>query len=166
MKLSTIVMIGAITFLLPSCILTGSSVEPSSIPTPNIYVETEIGKYLEVTAPNYWNSFKTNEAITLDIQNISDKPITYDSDFDARIFVLTDDKWIEAKNKLIYENDQFILASSEGSVLEKFATIYVQPELLDYSVISYIRIYVAGNLIENEIETKKVASYIDIQLKP
>lgn len=166
MKLYKSILASVITVLLSACTLTQNSAKPTTIATPNVNIETQIGKYLAVTAPKGWNSFKTNEAITLDVQNISEKPIAYDSDFDARIFVLADDKWVEAKNKLIYENDQFILASREGSVLEKFATIYVQPELFDYSVTSYIRIYVAGNLIENEKETKRVASYIDIQLNP
>jgi hypothetical protein len=166
MKLSKIVMTSAIIFILSSCTLTESSVDPSSIPTPDIYIETQIGKYLGVSAPKGWNSFKTNEQIALDIQNISEKPITSDADFDARIFLLSNDEWIEVKNKAVYEDDQITLVADRDNIVENFAATIVTPDLANYEVTSHIRVYVFGNLVENEKETKRVASFIDIQLNP
>ena len=166
MKLYKSILASVITVLLSACTLTQNTAKPTTIATPNVDIETQIGKYLAVTAPKGWNSFKTNEQIALDIQNISEKPITSDIDFDARIFLLSNDEWIEVKNKTIYENDQITLVSDRDNIAENFATVIVKPDLPNYEVTSNIRIYVSGNLVENEKETKRVASYIDIQLNP
>lgn len=123
-------------------------------------------KYLEVTAPNGWNSFKTNEPISLEIRNISKNQIALDQDFGARIFIRTDKEWIEVKNNEVYENAPFTLDPTENYDPLKTASTFVLPDLSDYSVTTYIRIYVVGNLIENGKEAKKVASYIDLELNP
>ncbi len=166
MKLFQGILISIILFVLSSCNSVSNLVESSTVPTPNIGIDVQDGKYLEVTAPNGWNSFMTDDSISLEIRNISKNQITADPDFGARIFVLTDGKWIEVENKIVYKNDPFTLDPTENYDPMKTAATIVEPELFDYSIKSEVRIFIVGTLIENGKESKKVASYIDITLNP
>ncbi len=49
---------------------------------------------------------------------------------------------------------------------EKIGSTILVPDLPDYSVPYYIRIFVVGNLIEDGKESKKVTAYIDFTLNP
>jgi len=166
MKICKSVLISLITVVLSSCASATNLAEPLSISTPDIGIPIQSEKYLEVTAPNGWNSFKTSEPISLEIRNISNNQITSGPDFGARIFVRTDDGWIEVKNKEGYEYELLTLDPSENYDPLKTAATFVLPDLPDYSVRSYIRIFVVGTLIDNGKESKMVASYIDLELNP
>jgi hypothetical protein len=166
MKVSKSILICMLTIIVSSCGSATDSEEPPLIPTPDIGIEVQANRYLEVTAPDGWNSFKSNESISLMIRNISKQEIAAGPDFGAKIFLRTDDRWIEVKNKTVYLNDGFILEPDENFDPLKIAAIFVLPDLPNYSTTAYIRIYVVGNLSENGKETKKVASYIDLELKP
>jgi hypothetical protein len=166
MKLYKNILITIIIVALSSCSFTTNSAEPSSIPAPDIGIEVQNEKYLEIIAPNGWNSFKTNEMISLEIRNISEQQIAGDPDFGARIFVRIEDEWIEVNNKIVYENDPFTLDPAKNYDPLKTASIVVLPDLSNPTVTSYIRIFVVGTLIEDGKETKKVGSYIDLELKP
>jgi hypothetical protein len=160
------ILISIIIFVLSSCNALSNLVESSTVPTPNIGIDVQSGKYLEITAPKGWNSFKTDDLISLEIRNISKNQIIADPDFGARIFVLTDGEWIEVENKIVYKNDPFTLDPTENYDPMKTASTGVRPELLDYSIRSEVRIFIVGTLIENGKESKKVASYIDLTLNP
>lgn len=164
MKVCTSILISVITAMLVSC-GSATNLSASSIPTPDIGIEVQTEKYLKIIAPDGWNSFKTNEAVTLEIRNISKNQITSGLDFGARIFVRTDQGWIEVKNKEGYE-EQLLTLDPSGNDPLKTAATSVLPDLPDYSVPTYIRIYVFGNLMENGKESKKVASYVDLILNP
>jgi hypothetical protein len=166
MKLYKVILISIVAVILVSCTSTPKLAETLSIPTPDIGIDVQNGKHLEVTAPNGWNSFKTNKPISLEIRNISKEQIILDQSFGARIFVRTEDQWIEVKNKEIYENDQITLVPDENHDPLKTASTFIRPDLADYSTETYIRIFVIGTLIENGKETNKVASYIDVNLNP
>jgi len=121
---------------------------------------------MELTAPNGWNSFKTNKPISLEIRNISKKQIVLEQDFSARIFVYANDEWIEVKNKEVYTDHPFVLEPNENYDPLKNAVTIVRPDLPDYSLTHYIRIYVFGNLIESKQQPQEVTSFIDLKLTP
>ena len=167
MKLSKNILLSIITIVLSACGSTTNAEEPSSIPTPNIGIEFQNQKYLEVTAPDGWNSFKTSKPVSLLIRNISDTQIVSDPDLDARIFVRTDDEWIEVQNKTVYLNESPItLKPNKNFDVTKTVSLFLLPDLPDDSVAYDVRIFVVGILIENGEEAKKVASYIDLRLTP
>ena len=159
-------MISIITIVLASCSSAINLAEQPSIATPVIGKDIQIGKYLEVTAPNGWNSFKTDDSISLEIRNISEGQISFGPDFGARIFVLSDQSWLEVKNKITYKNYPLTLDPTENYDPMKTGATIVQPELPDYTVPYDIRIFLVGDLIENGKEARKVSSYIDIKLVP
>ena len=166
MKLYKSIIISIVIIVLSSCGPATSIAKQSSVPMPDIGAEIQQGKYLEVMAPDGWNTFKTNKIISLAIRNVSESPISSGPDFGARIFIRTDEKWLEVQNKIIYENDPFTLEPSDNWNTETTASIGVRPVLSDYSVPYDIRIFVIGDLVESGQESKKVASYIDLRLNP
>jgi hypothetical protein len=80
------ILISIVTIVLASCSSITNLGEQSSLPTPDVGIEVQSGKYLEVTAPNGWNSFKTDEPISLEIRNISKNQITSSPDFWGKDF--------------------------------------------------------------------------------
>lgn len=152
--------------MLSSCTTATNSTEPSSIPTPDIGADVQKDKYLEVLAPDGWNSFNTNTSISLEIRNVSENQITSGPDFGVRIFIRTDKEWIEVKNKAGYEYQLFTLDPTENYDPRNTAAIGVRPDLPDNSISYRLRIFVVGNLMENGKGSKKVASFIDLELHP
>ncbi|MFT3894865.1 MAG: hypothetical protein QM730_24815 [Anaerolineales bacterium] len=166
MKLCKSAIMSLMIIIFSSCSQASGLEESPSILTPDIGVDNQNENYLQVTAPKGWNTYKNSEPISLEIQNISDKRISSGPDFGARIFVLTENGWVEVKNKVVYQKDGFILNPNENYVPERIAAIFVQPDLLDYSVPTQLRIYVIGNLLEDGKVVKEIASYVDIELNP
>jgi hypothetical protein len=166
MKLHRISILSIITLVLSSCDLADHSAQPS-VPTPNIGIDVQVDKYLEITAPSGWNTFQTDDAIALEIRNVSESQITFTPDLRERIFVLTDKGWMEVKDKLISLNENTItLDPTKNNDPLKARAVIVRPELPDYSVPYDVRIFVVGNLIENGEGSTQVASYIDLRLNP
>ena len=166
MKLHKSILVSIVIIVLSSCSSAINFAEQPSIATPAIGKDIQIGKYLEVTAPKGWNSFKSDHLISLEIRNISKNQITADPDFGARIFVLSDQRWVEVKNKITYKNGPFTLDPTENYDPMKTESTGVRPELPDYSVPYDIRIFLVGDLIENGKEARKVSSFIDLTLHP
>lgn len=166
MKLYKNILIGIITIVLSSCSSITNLTEPSSIPTPDIGIEFQNQKYLEVTAPEGWNSFKTSKPVSLLIRNISDTQIVSDPDLGAKIFVRTDNEWLEVPNKTVYMNGPITLEPNKNFDVTKTVSLFLLPDLPDDSVTSNVKIFIVGTLIDNGKESKKVASYIDLRLNP
>jgi hypothetical protein len=160
MKLYKSIVISIVILVLSSCSSATGLVEKAAILTPDIGVDIQEGKYLAIIAPEGWNSFRTDDYISLDIQNISESQITSDPDFGARMFIRTDKGWVEVKNEMTYKNKPFSLDPL------KMAGTIVYPELPDYSIPYDIRIFIVGELVENGNEARKVGSYIDLKLSP
>ena len=160
MKAYKSIVTSIVIIVLSSCNSATSLVEKSAIPTPDIGADIQEEKYLAIFAPEGWNSFKTDDLVSLDVQNISESRITADPNFGTRLFIRTDKGWVEVKNKITYKNKPFSLDPL------KLGAVVVRPELPDYSVPYAIRIFVVGDLIENGKEARKVGSYIDLKLRP
>jgi hypothetical protein len=166
MELYKSVLISIVIIVLSSCSSATNLAEQSSIPTPDIGIEVQNQKYLQVTAPDGWNSFKTGKPVSLLIINISDTQIVSDPDLAARIFVRTDDEWLEVTNKTVSLNGPIALEPNKNFDATKTVSLLLLPDLPNDSVTSDVRIFVVGTLIENGKESKKVASYIDLRLNP
>jgi hypothetical protein len=140
--------------------------EQTSIPAPNPGADVEVLDFIHITAPTGWNSFRTDDSVTLEIWNSSENLIVCDPEFDLMVFPQTQDGWIELKNKSLYQYDLITLEPSESYDPYKAVGTSVSPDLPDYSVTSSIRIYVIGELMDAAESSRKVASYIDLKLTP
>jgi hypothetical protein len=167
MKLHKSIVISIITIVLSSCGSVSNSAGRSALPTPDIGIEFSNQKYLEVTAPDGWNSFKTNKSVSLLIRNISDAQIVAEPDFGARIFAQADNEWIEVPNKIVYPSKSpFVLDPNKNFDATKTVSFVVKPDLPDNSISSEIRVFIVGTLIQNGQESNKVASFIELRLTP
>jgi len=156
-------------FVIASCASNETQTTSSSIPAPDIGlpIPAPSDSYLELTAPKGWNTFKTDESITLMVSNISDKQIIVDQDFGARIFVFNNDSWVEIGNKGIYADGPIIILEPNKKFSpEKIGAAFVLPDLPDISVPSYVKIFILGSVFEDEKKIEDVVSYIDIELTP
>ncbi|MEW6403490.1 MAG: hypothetical protein AB1649_16965 [Chloroflexota bacterium] len=161
------ILLGMTIILVSSCSLMSKAAEQSAISTPDIEIEVQNQEYLEVTAPEGWNSYKTIEPVALLIRNISETGIVADADFGARIFLHSEDEWIEVQNKAVYPStDPINLEPNKEFDPMKVEELIVFPDLPDDSVVSQIRIFLVGTLVRNEKESETVATFIDMTLTP
>ena len=166
MKRYVSILIVILSTIIVACSSKTKAVDPLTAPTPNIGVAIQTERELEVTAPKGWNSFKTNKPISLMIRNASEKPIVFDKDFGTRVFLFVNDQWVEIANKTIYADDQTIVNPDKDFDPMNIVGTFVLPDLPDYSIPSYVRVFVIGHVIENGKQTGKIASFIDIRLTP
>jgi hypothetical protein len=165
MKPYTNLLVSIVIIFLSSC-RSANSPEKFTIPESDIGADVQKDKYLQVIAPEGWNTFKTSEPVSLLVRNVSQNQITFDPDLGARIFIYSEKGWIEVGNKMTYENDSLTIDPSENWYADKTASTFVLPDLLDYSVQCNMRIFIIGDLMENGKASKKVGSYIDLRLNP
>ena len=166
MKQKINIYVCIIVIILSSCSSEANSINPLSISSPDIGVAIQSENYLEVTAPNGWNTFKTDGTISLMIRNISDKRIVSQQDFGAKIFIFTTDKWNEVENRTVYLNDQITLDPNKNFDPTKIVSLFIRPDLPDYSKSSYLRIFVVGRVLNNGQKQAEIATFIDLELHP
>jgi len=166
MKLYKSILVSTVIIVLSSCRSAINSADQFTIPMSEIGADVQKNKYLQIIAPEGWNSFKTGEWITFDIRNVSENQITTGPDFGARIFIFTNGAWIEVENKAGYEYELLTLEPSDDWYADKMVATSVIPDLPDNSVPYDIRIFLIGDLMENGKVSKKVGSYIDLRLSP
>ena len=141
---------------------TSTSTEANS----NIGITAQGEEYLAVTAPAGWNTFKTTEPITLMIINVSDNQIVSNDSFNSRIFILSEDKWVEVNNKVVYANNPFTLESNKEMDPTKIFALFVSPELPDDQQSYEVRIFVFGSMINEDKTEVEIVDYVDVQLFP
>ena len=161
MKPNRIILLSVVAFTLLSCSSRTVNVDPSPISTPDIAIPAG-DKYLVITAPQGWNTFKINSPIDLMVFDISDQQIVFDNDSDIRAFVLAANKWVEVKNIMSYSENAITLAPDANLDLRKMTGTSVLPDLTGFPGSSRIRIYIIGKL-EN---AQQIASYVDVTLNP
>jgi hypothetical protein len=137
-----------------------------SSPKDNVQTDIEheyINQQILLKAPNFGNTFKTEDPIFLDILSQSSNEIVFPNNYNLKIFAKTNEGWIEIKEiptTRFPEGDTIL--SPTAQIRESFA---VTPDLVDYSKRYQLRIYVIGDMETNE-GIKKVAAYIDLTLNP
>ena len=166
MKLYKIILVSIVVIVLSSCGSTNDSTVQFTIPMSEIGADVQKNQYLQIIAPEGWNSFKTGESISLMVRNISENQITFAPDFGARMFIRTDKEWVEVENKITYKNDPSTLDPSDDWFVDKTVSPIVRPILSNDSVPYDIRVFIIGDLMENGNTSKKVGSYIDLKLNP
>ena len=161
MKLNQIILLSVVAFMLLSCSSKTVNVNPSPISTPDIGIPVG-DKYLVITTPQGWNTFKINRPVDLMVFDISDQQIVFNENSDIRAFVWAVNKWVEVKNKMSYTRNAITLVPDANRDLAKMEGTAILPDLTDYPGSSKIRIYIIGKL-EN---ADQIASYIDVTLNP
>lgn len=126
----------------------------------------EMNTKIRISAPEGWNTYKTNDDISLDIKIISEEEIAFPSNYGARLFTRRNHEWIEIANLTHYPEGIFLLVPYDNKPFNIGATS-VFPILSDPSEPITIRIILVGNVFKDGQVTDEVtAGYVDVDLKP
>ncbi len=134
-------------------------------PMPELGISSEkINTYFILEAPVQVNQFRTDGIINISIKPTTDSSINLLPDYGARLFLLDDNKWIEIKNLMIYQSDNFLLPPIDPTAIG-IATVF--PDIPDVSHPVRVRVVFMGYVVRDGITTDElVASYVDVKLKP
>ena len=128
---------------------------PLDIPFESLNVE------IQITAPKFKNSFEAHDIIALNIEIIGDEDILFRPDYQNKMFVYTEEKWIDVFHtppECKLEN--ILLASSESS------EFFIYPALPDLEEATLLRIFMFGTILQDgELSDKRVGGYVDVVLE-
>ena len=148
---------------LSSC---NNQISSPTVDIPDVGVTVQHGKYLDISVPQGWNSLKTSDPISLMIVNVSNNQITSRDDFHSRIFVLTNNRWLEVSNTIIYAGNQIALEPNKEMDIDKTVGLIVAPDLRDTTKSYQVRIFVFGSTANSDQTKEELADYIDVNLSP
>ena len=147
---------------LSSC--SSSDIEEDYLPN----IDTPLGemnKEIKLLAPTGWNTFTTNDRITLDVKVLSEHTVVFEPDLDSKVYLRAKNQWVEI-DRLTYNPDELIYLSSKSSLGDP-SSLSLFPILPDTTKPSVIRIVVSGKyFIDGKITDETIMAYIDISLKP
>lgn len=116
-------------------------------------------------APQYANTFKTNDSIILELKNNTHNTLTFPRNYNIKIFEDSKEGWIwisEKPTQRTPANDIVLSPKEESPVVE---VVVVFPDLPDTNREYKLRIYVVGKMQEDE-KLIEVGAYTDIFLYP
>jgi len=137
---------------------------------PDVSVPSEeLNKEFQLSVPVALNTFKIGGEVFLEVKVISTNQVAFERDFGARLFILENDQWIEIPNSMGYdylESDRFVYMPYADDPFNLGATVVV-PKLPDTKQATRVRIILVGSIYrDGQATNEKVASYIDVYLKP
>ena len=147
-----------VVFLLTSC--NGSEdVSPVSIG------EDYVNQQILIRVPDYSNTLKTADPISLELKYNSNNRIVFPNDYNLRVFERTSDEWIEIKQKPVerYPTDDIVLAPDREISIVQIVVVF--PEIPNLEEKHLLRIYVFGDMEVNG-DVVEVAAYTDVRLNP
>jgi hypothetical protein len=142
--------------LLPSCSGSNSN-------SPIDIEESYVNQQILLSAPEFFNTYKTIDAIYLELRSNSNNEIVFPNDYNLRIFEGKNGDWIELSEIPTTRLPEGDVVFSPNKKLRE--TTFVDPALTDYTRRYQLRIYVIGDM-KTEEGIKPVAAYLDIELHP
>ena len=156
MKKMLIIML--VSFILISC--SSNSPEIPPIKLDEVYVN----KQIKLIAAQELNDFKTKDSVGLILEYNSENKILFPPNYNLRIFIKEDGKWLEIKEKPTIRPENDVVLSpdvpiSYGQIVSFF------PQIPDITKKYTMRAYVFGNMTTKE-GTVQVGSFVDFILIP
>lgn len=134
---------------------------------PDVGVATdEINTRFRLSAPRTWNSFKTEDVLSLVVDVTSEEKIKFEADYGARIFLFENEQWTEIPNSVEYPPEDIVLSPSRNDPFQ-WGDAIIRPVLPDRHETVRVRIVLVGNVYQdNQVTDKLTAAYIDLELQP
>lgn len=163
---SLIKLVAGLTILM---LLAACKITPK-VEMPDVGVSIhEMNKEFQLSVPVALNTFKIGGEVFLEVKVISTNQVAFERDFGARLFILENDQWTEIPNSMGYdylESDIFVYMPYADNPFNLGATVVV-PKLPDTKQTSTVRIILVGSIYrDGQVTNEKVASYVDVDLKP
>jgi hypothetical protein len=129
----------------------------------------EMNKEFQLSVPLAINTFKIGSEVFLEVKVISTNQVAFERDFGARLFILENDQWIEIPNFMGYDylaSDVYVSMPYADDPFNLGATVVV-PKPPDTKRATTVRIFLVGSIYrDGQVTNEKVASYVDVYLKP
>lgn len=132
---------------------------------PVSFEEGYVNQQILLRAPDFSNTFRTTDVISLELKYNSTNEITFPNNYNLRIFQRTNGEWIELYEKPTERLPAGDVVFSPTKEMPAVHVIYLYPDLQEPSPKYQLRIYVIGEMRTKE-GIKKVAAYTDITLHP
>ena len=133
---------------------------PEEMPSLDIPFES-LNEEIQIIALKSKNSFEAHDIIALDIAIVGDEEILFRPDYQNKMFIYVDEKWIEVFHtppECKLEN--ILLAPSESS------EFFIYPALPDLEEATLLRIFMFGSILQDgELTEKRVGGYVDVVLE-
>ena len=129
---------------------------------PPIEVDKDyLNQQITLEAPSFFTTFKTADAISIEITNRSAHEIVFPNNYNISTFSYSDNEWVEILEIPITRlpAGDVVLASN---TLE---TTFIYPDLPNLKDQYDLRIYVFGTMKVNS-EIKEVTAFTDVTLRP
>jgi hypothetical protein len=151
-------------FVILIVLLTGCSLQNLSkvdtLPGVSIPINEMNKKILLHEAVGMMDAYKVSGLLFLDLENLSNNPISLPPDYGSKIFIKTEKGWQLLNNNFSYSNMPIVLPTKEQ--YPPGLSVVVWPVLPETDDPTVLRIVVIGEIADsNEI----VGAYLDIVLK-
>jgi hypothetical protein len=138
----------------------------TEVKPPEINVDKEnVNQQILLRAPKNFNTFKTTDDINLELKYNTQYEIVFPNDYNLKMFLQTDDHWVEIHEIPTIRLPEGNIVLSPNALMPAVENIFVSPDLPDYNLKYYLRVYVIGTMNIND-EDIKVAAYADVTLHP
>lgn len=155
-----------VTFCLLACLLVGSCAFLDT-ETDNLPIEFELSnmnQQIKLFAIEEMNTFRIDYPVRLFLAynaQMSDAEIVFAPNFNLRIFIQKNGKWVEIKEKPVVRADENVFLSPASN--KQLVTFF--PDLPDVAQTYSMRVYVFGDM-DSADGTKQVAAFVDFVLAP
>mgnify|MGYP007068807750 CR=1 FL=1 len=127
----------------------------------------DVNDSLAVTYLDFMSEGQIGSSISLDIRNSSNNKIGFPDDWGVRIYLKTDDVWMEVSNKTTYYQTHEIVLEPANDEFGSVGSTIANPDILNESNPVTIRVIVVGNIMNGDVLTdEQAAAYVDITLHP
>jgi hypothetical protein len=146
-------------------ILTITGCSPSKFNNPIPSKSEFTNNQIQLYSFDYFNTYKTSDAISAQIWNMTENSIEFPNDANIRIFEKTRKGWVEMIEKPVTRIPSGPFTINPVGESQSIRMIGIVPDISDINRKYDLRIYVSGLMQEDE-ETIEVFAYKDITLWP
>jgi hypothetical protein len=153
-----------VAFIVPCLIMISCAGPDKELLPPLEFKNTDLNNQVMLHATQQENDFTTSDLLTLRMSFKTDTSIIFPNNYNIRLFINQDGSWREIP-------EEPIIRLPEGDFVfdpltsHQFPVIFVSPDLEEKKISYDMRIYVSGEMMQ-ENEPKTVAAFIDVGLHP
>jgi hypothetical protein len=131
------------------------------IPVESVFLNEQI----KLRAASYLNTFKTGDAVYLELKYNTNRKIVFPNNYNLRIFYKLDNEWAELKEKPTQRYPEGEIVFSPTVYMPATEVVPVLPDLPSRLKEYDLRIYVMGHM-EDKDKLVEVFAYAVIALRP
>jgi len=162
MQKSVSFLVFVLLILLPAC----SKSLPGDMPDLGISSdELEFNTFIKVTAPKQFNSYRSGDSVTLEIENLSEYEWSFNILKDILIYYEDDEKWKKVSDKMIHIGATELTLEPSGTFPSDKQVFGVLPNI-EPNRPTNLRIIVIVHGQTDKKERQSKGAFVDVFLRP